>query len=461
MSQAAPVENDDTTARAGEDPRPAEAPLLSVTGPPLFSRSEIAEIDRLLPYLSYVDGQLAVEGTPLTQLWSGPHPLLLYVPDRAVDNYQSIQRAFAPHFDLSINCAVKACYVGGVLTALRDVGAGVEVASELEWRLARSLGFRPDQTVANGLGRTPAHLDRLLNEQGLLLDIDSESELEQIEWQAERLGAKPKIMVRVNPLPNDAFFSERSKLGLSSEEAQLLLERVARSPHLELHGLHAHQLVRCTDPEQFGLLTERMRELRDAFTTAHSTGLRTLDLGGGIETRYLLERGGHTIEDFADAAREALSGASGLHIVLEPGRYVFGDAAVVVTGVMGTKRKAGHNWVIAGVGCNLLPPTSDRAYPTLPVVADESQAWERWHVADPTPAPSRLYLDAILPSETIEDGLVLLGCGAYTAVRASLWSTDLPDIGFMSDGGVELVFDRAGQDAAFQALYGVDLISAD
>lgn len=464
MSQAGPAQTDDGkhagTGGVGTTDAP-DLPMLSQTGPPSFTRSEIEDIQLLLPYLSYTGGRLAAHGTPLMEVWDGRRPLLLYVPGRAVDNYRSIETAFGRHFDVSIRCAIKACYVGGVLSALRAIGAGVEVASELEWRIARRVGFPPHLTVVNGMCRPAAHLQRLVSEDGLLIDVDSEEELEHIEWQAQHQGVRPKIMVRVNPLAPDAFFSERSKLGVGADEAHRLLERVAQSPHLDLNGLHAHQLVRCTNPEQFALLAQRMGELRDEFTATNGASFDTLDLGGGIEARYLLERAGHTIDDFADAARDALVGAGNLHLVLEPGRYVFGDAALVLTGVMGTKRKSGHDWLIAEVGCNLLPPTSDRAYPALPLRLENEQTWKRWHVADPTPAPSRLCLDAMLPSGAVADGIALIGCGAYTAVRASLWSTDLPDIGILKGAGVEIVFDRAGQDAAFKALYGIDLVDAD
>ncbi|HZV26618.1 MAG TPA: hypothetical protein VFG00_10035, partial [Acidothermaceae bacterium] len=142
---------------------------------------------------------------------------------------------------------------------------------------------------------------------------------------------------------------------------------------------------------------------------------------------------------------------------LEPGRFVFGDAAVVLTGVPGTRRKADADWLITDVGCNVLPPTSDRAYPPLPLRLTVDQSWRRCHVADSTPQPSRLYLDALLPDDAAEHGLALIGCGAYTAVRASLWGTDLPDIVIVDAGRRETVFDRVGQDAAIRHLYGIDL----
>jgi diaminopimelate decarboxylase len=417
----------------------------------------VEQIHELLPFIAYRDGRLSIDGVTGERLWDGQRSLLLHVPSRAVDNYRSIRDAFAAHFPVSVSCALKACYVGPVLSALRDAGAGAEIAGELEWRLARSVGFAAGRTVAAGMCRQPEHLQALLSEDSLLIAIDSMEELQHLEWHARRAGARPKVMVRVNPLPPDSFFSERSKLGVELDAAYDLLERVARCTQVQLHGLQAHQLVRCTDPARFGELARRMGELRAELTGRTGGRPKTLDLGGGIEARYLLERAGQTVADFALAAREALAGAGDVELLLEPGRYVFGDAAVVLSRIQGTKLKEGQHWHIAEVGSNLLPPTSDRAYPPLPLRITEGVPWRRTNIADPTPTPARLYLDATLPADAADVGIALLGTGAYTAVRASLWSAGLPDIGYVKDGVVRLLFDRQAQDAAFRALYGVEL----
>jgi diaminopimelate decarboxylase len=443
---------------ASEPPAPV---TLARTGPPSLSQAEIENIDRLLPYLSYSGAQLAVGGIPATRLWDGVRPMLLYLPDRAVENYQSVGAAFGRYFDVTVCCAIKTCYVAGVLSALRTAGAAAEVASEFEWRIARRVGFPAERTVANGVRRRARHLNRLLTEGALLIDVDGEEELERIEWHARRTGVTPRIMVRVNPLPPDAFFSERSKLGAGSEAVHQVLERAARSRYLDLRGLHAHQLVHCADPEQFGRLARGVGEVANEFATSSGTGLEILNLGGGLESRYMLERSGHTIADFAVAARDALAGVPGIRLVLEPGRYIFGDAALVLTEVVGMKHKAGADWLITDVGCNMLPAVSDRAYPALPLRMADGEPWRVCHVADPAPAPSRLYLDALLPTDAATHGLALIGCGAYTAVRASLWGTELPDIALLNEGRAELVFDEAGQDAAVRHLFGVDLDSAN
>jgi hypothetical protein len=167
----------------------------------------------------------------------------------------------------------------------------------------------------------------------VLIDIDSEEELERSQWQARRSGVKPQIMVRVNPLPPGRTHDRR------------LRRRGPRCP-----------------------------------------------------------------------------------------------------------RRAPRN-----------PPaarTWDRACPPLPLRLTAGQAWRKCHVADPTPGPSRLYLDALLPADAAAHGLALIGARACTAVRASLRGTDLPDIALLAGGGAEIVSDQSGRDAAARYLYGVDLGSA-
>lgn len=464
MSQIA---GDETRQERGPDGQMADATTseaaspapLARTGPPALSRSEIEHIGELLPYLSYSGTQLAVGGIPVAELWDGSRSLMLYLPERAVENYQSVGAAFGRHFDITVCCAVKTCYLAGMLSALQAAGAGAEIASDFEWRIARRMGFPPERTVANGGCRPARYLDHLLTEDAQLIGIDGEDELERCEWHAQRTGVKPRVMVRVNPLPPDPYFSERSKNGDSCDAAYQLLERAARSHHLDLRGLHAHQLVHCGDPDQFGRMARRMGELANAFATSGGTRLEVLNLGGGLESRFLLERAGYTIGDFADAARDALAGVGHMQLVLEPGRYIFSDAALVLTSLLGTKHKAGADWLITDVGCNVLPAISDRAYPPLPLHLAAGQTWQTCHVADSTPAPSRLYLDALLPSDAAAHGLALIGCGAYTAVRATLWGTDLPDIALLKGDRAEIVFDRSSQDAAVRGLYGVDLDS--
>ena len=185
MSQAASAEAPRTGGPAGPGPGPparglAATQTLARTGPPSLSRSEIENIHHPLPYLSYPGGQLAISEIPVPRLWDGSRPVLLYLPDRAVENYRIIRVAFGRYFDVSVCCPIKACYVCGMLAALRAAGAGAEVASDFEWWIARRVGFPPERIVANGVCRPARQLDRVLSEEVMLVGVDGEEELERI-----------------------------------------------------------------------------------------------------------------------------------------------------------------------------------------------------------------------------------------------------------------------------------------
>ncbi|MEV6954191.1 alanine racemase [Streptomyces sp. NPDC051183] len=437
---------------------PQDVRPVPFSGPETLSREEIESIARLLPYLSYgVDG-LELEGVPVRRLWNGSRPLLLHLPQRAVDNFTALHAAFSAHFDVRVHCAVKACYVPEVLRALRAAGAGIEVMSDLEWRLARSAGFTADRIVSDSIARPVDHLERLLRAPHVTISVDGERELESVEWHAKQFGARPTIVIRANLLPADEFFSTSSKLGTEPNEAYALLERAAASPHLDLAGIHAHQLIHCAGVARFAAQAGAAAELAAAFATLQGTRLRVINLGGGLESRFLMERAGTSCQDLAAAAREAMGPAPpGYRLLLEPGRFVFADAAVALTGIIAERRKSGQDWLITAVAGNLLRPVRDRSFPPLPVRWSGDRPWRRWHVGDPTSTPSRLWLDALLPEDVARDGLALLDVGAYTAVRASLWGSELPDMGIFHDGDVEITFGEAQQAALARALYGVDL----
>ncbi|WP_394840519.1 hypothetical protein LZC95_25795 [Pendulispora brunnea] len=441
---------------------------LAKSGPPSLSRLEIKTLHEALPYLSYQPGGtpdtkkapgLCIYERPVTEFWNGERPLLLYFPERAVDNYRHLRDAFARYFQVRIHCALKCCYMPAVLRALRGAGAAAEVISELEWGIARSVGFRPSHIVSNGVVRTSPYRMALVSTPGVLIGVDGQEELEKIEWCARRVGRRPDIMIRVNPLPPGEYFSERSKLGVDASEAHRLIEYSLRSPHLELVGVHGHQLVHCADVDEFARFARGIGELAAASRRSNQTGIRLIDLGGGLESRFMLEREGKSVRDFAAAAHDALAGLPGpCQLILEPGRFLFADAAVVLTKVLGTRRRAQVDWLVTDVASNLLRPISDRSFPPVPLRMDPHADWQSCHVVDSLCSPTRFWLDAHLPTSAATDGLALLNCGAYTLAHASAWATDLPDIGYMENGRVQLVFNQHQQAELLHSLYGINLL---
>ncbi|MGW4789938.1 diaminopimelate decarboxylase family protein [Streptomyces sp. NPDC004230] len=418
-------------------------------------REEIQRIDSLLPYLGYRHESLTVNDTPASELWSGGHPLLLFLPERVADNYHEINNAFAEHFQVSVRYALKSCYLPDVVQTLRSAGAGVEVMSRFEWAIAHRYGFHPHQIVANGIRREPDFIEELLSAGCGLIGVDCAEELEAVVAAARRLGARPNVAIRANPLAEDPFFGSGSKLGARMDEAAELLQTALGSPCLGNIGLHAHQLRKCVNPEQFGALAGRLADLAEQ-CAAGSHSVRFLNLGGGFESRYLMERAGASCRDFAEAARDRLRGTSNFRLILEPGRFLVSDAALAFTRVHGEKRTADARWLITDIGTNILTPRADRSYHPLPIAlaaAGAPSAWDGFHVSDSIGVPNQLCLDAQLPHTVLDHGLAMLNCGAYSTVYAELWGCELPDIAVADASGFRTVFGASDRERMLTSLY--------
>ncbi|WP_049568692.1 diaminopimelate decarboxylase family protein [Streptomyces sp. SBT349] len=421
-----------------------------------LSPQELRKIDSVLPYTRFDAGRLHAYGTPADALWSGGHPAIVFFPQRAVENYRDIRRAFARHFgsSMSVHFALKSCYVPSVLRALRAAGAGVEVMSPFEWRLARRHGFAPDSVVANAVRRDESSREDLLGSGAGLIGIDGREELDALCATARRLGVRPDVTIRISAFATGTFFGGNSKLGTPVEDAAELVEAALRSPDVGTVGVHGHQLRKCVDPEQFGAFAGILGDLAtDVSTDRRPVGI--INLGGGLESRSVLERTGVTCDDFADAARDGLRRTRpGLRLVLEPGRHLVSDAAIAFTRILGTKHTAGTRWAITEIGTNVLAPFSDRAYPPVPLRWEEDGSWHTYHVSDGIAVPEVLCLNAPLPDSVLASGLALLDCGAYTTTYSELWGCDLPDLAVFEEGAVRRVFGPEERARMLASLYG-------
>lgn len=419
-----------------------------------LERTEIEHIDAALPYLSYSEGQLNINGAPAVDLWDGQHPLIIFFPDRAVDNYRTLKKAFSRHFSTEVYYALKACYFPSIVHALRRAGAGIEVMGDFEWKLAARFGFPPHRIVANGTARATNYRDELVSSQAAIIGVDGREELECILEASSRIGIKPKISIRVNPLDGDNFFHSGSKLGLPFEESYSLLETALTSQNIEVVGLHAHQLRHCIDTSQYNSLARRISELAiDASTSSRKISF--LNLGGGLESRFVMERSGVTCADLALAAKDGLAGIQwDYRLVLEPGRYITADAAIALTGILGTKRSIATNWLVTEIGTNILPSFRDRAYYPLPIEIDDDLAWCAYSVTDAIAIPSTLCANARLPKSVETSSILLLNCGAYTTCYSESWGCELPDISVSLESGLRRVFGRSDRERILASLYG-------
>jgi len=307
------------------------------------------------------DNTLYCEDVPLTAIAEqAGTPVYVYSQEMLLGQLGKLDRAFHG-VDHLICYSVKANSNLAVLALLGRAGAGADVVSGGELYRALKAGIPPERIVFSGVGKSDVEIGEALRQRIFLLNCESAPELEAIEAVATRLGIRAPVAIRLNPDVDAhthhyiATGRSDSKFGLTAGELHHLYGRISRSSHLEAVGIDMHIGSQIVTAAPFVRAVEILRELilglrRDGVE------LRAVDLGGGLGIVYEREEP-MSAADFAAAVRPLLDDL-GLTIVLEPGRFIAGNAGVLLARVLYVKESGSKTFVILDAGMNdLIRPT--------------------------------------------------------------------------------------------------------
>ncbi len=300
-------------------------------------------------------------------------PAYVYSTRAIREQYDALDRALAavPH---RLHYSMKANSNLALLRVLRERGAGVDIVSGGELYRAQLAGFRPDALVFSGVGKSPQELREALSAGILLFNVESCFELDQLNEVAGEMGLRAPVALRVNPevtvdTPHHyTRTGERgNKFGIPLDEALDAARRALQMPHIVLRGLDMHigSQVFQLEPYRDGLV--RLLELHDQMRAIGATEIRYLDIGGGFAVTY---------DDEQPMDLDALAAAllpriekSGLSLIVEPGRYIVGNAGVLLARVMHRKKAGGKEYIITDAGMNdLVRPSHYDAYHAVEAV---------------------------------------------------------------------------------------------
>jgi diaminopimelate decarboxylase len=319
-------------------------------------------------------GELVCEGVSLESIASAVGTPVYVYSSRAIrEQFDALDRALSPvphrlHYSMKANSNL------AVLRLLQERGAGVDIVSGGELYRAREAGFSPDAIVFSGVGKSEQELREALAAGILMFNVESFFELEQLNDVAGSMGMRAPIALRVNPevqvdTPHHyTRTGERgNKFGIPIDEALEAARQALAMPHIELRGLDMHigsQVFRL-EPYRDGL--DRLLDLYRQMRGIGASEIRYLDIGGGFAVAY---------EDEQPMDLDALAAAllpqiqeSGLSLIVEPGRFIVGNAGVLLARVMHRKKAGGKEYIISDAGMNdLVRPSHYDAYHAVEAV---------------------------------------------------------------------------------------------
>lgn len=320
-----------------------------------------------------IDGKLHCEDIPLERLAAEyGTPLYVYSRRSIVERYREFDRAFAG-IDHLVAYSVKANGNLALLRLLAEQGAGADIVSGGELYRALRAGVPAERIVFSGVGKQEAELAAALEAGIYGFNVESEEELHTLSRLAGALGVEAPIALRINPdieSPTPHEYTRTghraSKFGIPSESALALYRTAASLPGIRIRGIAVHIGSQIEEVEPYRLALLHLLDLVDSLQR-EGIHLDYLDLGGGLGVPYsgaeaVSGTGGRLMAEFAAMVIPHLQ-ATGLRLVLEPGRYLVAPAGVLLTKVLAIKEMGGKTFVVADAGMNdLLRPSHYAGY---------------------------------------------------------------------------------------------------
>ena len=383
-----------------------------------------------LPYFPYVGQQMQVEGLAIEALAQQvPTPFYCYSSKAIASNYQRYSDAFAG-LDSLICYAVKANSNQAILATLARLGAGADTVSEGEIRRALAAGISADKIVFAGVGKSVAEIRYALAQDILQFNVESEPELMRISEQAQSMGKRARVSIRVNPDVEAKTHAKittgmaENKFGIAIDLAPALYKRAANLPGIEVSGVDVHIGSQLTELTPFDQAFSKVADLVTSLQH-HGIDIQVIDIGGGLGINYGEQSQEPDITTYASFAKAHL-GHLGCKIIVEPGRSILGNAGVLVSRVEYVKTGQQRHFLILDAAMNdLIRPSMYDAYHHIVTVTEQTQK-VTYDIVGPVCETGDTFAKGRTIGQCQSGDLVaIMGAGAYGAVMASHYNSRL------------------------------------
>lgn len=381
-------------------------------------------------------------------------PLYVYSETRIRANTKRVQQALAKHIPHSqLFYAVKANNNLSVLSILKSEGVGMDAAGKFEIQLAKKIGVNPKNILYSGVFHSDEDLKFGLKS-GVMVNVDSLSAAKRLL----KLGKPPLFSMRVNPgiaggkIKGLVFAGSDAKFGESVENA-VKGYRLAKQRGVARFGLHMMTGSCVLDEKYFREATLKLLEFAGKIHQKVGIEFEFIDIGGGLGIPYQLKEKVLDIDKAIKLTAKVFSEGVEKYqlgnpkLMLEPGRYLVGDAGVVLTQVHTIKEaKKTFFGVDAGMQTLLRPAMYDAYHEILLASNLNARANKKVNIVGPIcENTDQLAKDRLMPKLQEGDVLAILDAGAYGFGMASNYNTrERPAEVLVSRNKADLIRKREG-----------------
>ncbi|MGH1404456.1 MAG: diaminopimelate decarboxylase [Alphaproteobacteria bacterium] len=402
------------------------------------------------------NGILHVEDVPLTDIAAQyGTPSYVYSASVIRAQYNALKNAMVkalPADKQPLLCyACKANSNIAILKLLNTLGAGLEIVSEGELARGIKAGFEGTQIISTSFGKNKQEIEACLGAGILQFNIESPIELEKINATASELNKVAEVVFRLNPNISGGGHSKIStgrkedKFGNTEQDIFALYKQASEMQHINPVGVSLHIGSQITQVEAFKpgfeKLANLVKDLRaQGFSVTH------LDIGGGFPIAYnnesLLD-----LDEYAQWVAQTFLPLD-VKIQMEPGRYLVGNAGVLLSRTEYIKQTPSREFLVLDAGMNdLIRPTLYEAYHHIRPVCNNDTDKE-YDVVGPICESGDIFGKNRNMAQLNQDDLVVIqSAGAYGFAMASNYNSRPLPAEIMVDGDkVHLINARQSLD---------------
>ncbi len=344
-------------------------------------------------------------------------PTYVYSQATLTRHFKAYEDVLKNH-DHLVCFSVKANSNLSVLKLLSKLGAGFDIVSQGELYRVLKAGGNPQKVVFSGVGKTQEEMAYALQKNILCFNVESDQELALLNLVARKLKKKAPVSIRVNPdidpktHPYISTGLKENKFGIPIKEALALYQRASEFSAIQFIGIDCHIGSQMLSLEP---ILESVRELKKVILDLKQKGIhiRHLNIGGGLGIPYSKEVPPSPQEYLKDVLQELKD--LKIKLLCEPGRTIVGNAGILLTKVLYTKKTTSKNFIIVDAAMNdLIRPTLYDAHHEIWPVEKRSLASISVDVVGPIcESGDFLAKERELPHSHAGDFLAILSAGAY------------------------------------------------
>lgn len=390
----------------------------------------------------YINNKLYCENVSVESL-AKQHgtPLYVYSQSTIANHFLTLDKVLEP-LPHMVCYAVKANSNAGIIRILANLGSGFDIVSEGELRRVIAAGGDSRTCVFAGVGKSESEIDFALQSGIYAFNVESEPELVRINKLAAARKVRAPIAFRVNPNVDASTHAKittgtyANKFGIPFEDIEGLYARAKKLKNIKLRGLQMHIGSQLTEVKPFQQAVAKVAPLAKKLAALYELEFFSIGGGMGIVYQQALESGAASWWE-TPAAAKVLTPASyastllpilkplGLRLLIEPGRFIVGNAGILVTRVEYVKQVGEKNFAIVDAAMNdLIRPALYDAYHQIVPTTRKSGPEIATDVVGPVCESGDCFCKSRpLPKVQEGDCLAIMSAGAYGFCMASNYNS--------------------------------------